>query len=150
MSHVPQTYRSPLPCWGLEGGSRAQSKTQAPPDRLAAISGSKGDQTPQPSRCKSPWGYGSHGIVYFPSLRVSPCKKPQISLFLSHSSFHEALRMSCPAPFSHLIPAPETFPPSEMHRASWAKSIVCSLHCFLYLPSQMKVQLFPEDTMSLG
>lgn len=45
MSHVPQTYRSPLPCWGLEGGSRAQSKTQAPPDRLAAISGSKGDQT---------------------------------------------------------------------------------------------------------
>lgn len=149
MSHVPQTYRSPLPCWGLEGGSRAQSKTQAPRDLLASISGSQRRPDSEPSHCKSPWSYQ---VSWHCVLSLCSCQSlqeaPDLPFYIS--SFHEALRMSCPAPFFHLIPTPETFPPSEMHRASWAKSMVCCLCCFLYLPSQMKVQLFPEDTVSLG
>lgn len=78
----------------------------------------KGDQTHRLPIVNHLEAIRSPGIVYFPSVHVSPCKKPQISRFISHSSFHEALLMSCPAPFFHLIPTPETFPPSEMHRAS--------------------------------
>lgn len=113
------SHRSPLPCWGLEGGSHAQSKTQAPSDLLASLSGSQGRPDLQPCCCKSPWGYQ---VSWHCVLSLCSCQSLQEAPDLPFS-------LSLPFPWGLAHVLSSTFLLSYPN--SWNFSSIRNASCFM-------------------
>lgn len=121
----------PFLAGGWKEAPRAQSKTQAPPDLLASISGSHETRLHRLPIVNHLEAIRSPGWQYFPLFMSVPARSPQISVLYLNLCSYEALLMSCPAPFFHLIPTPETL--SSIRNAS----------CFMSKIHGMLSLLFP-------